>query len=144
MPLLRYEVGDLGAWVDEPCPCGVTLPCMSLQVGKSVDVIDTSEKRGISAHVFDYINLHLIKLDVRGIKQFFVEQTGPDNFDVAFVREQPFEPRSVDIFVERMRAYLGSAIVVQTRFVDEIPLTASGKRRYFKKRVAVDREASGS
>lgn len=144
MPLLRYEVGDMGAWVSEPCPCGVTLPCMSLQVGKSVDVIDTSEKRGVSAHVFDYINLHLMKLDVRGIKQFFVEQTGPDTFDVAFVREQPFEPRSVDIFVERMRAYLGSAIAVQTRFVEEIPLTASGKRRYFKKRIAVDREASGS
>ncbi len=144
MPLLRYEVGDLGAWDAEPCPCGVTLPCMSLQVGKSVDVIDTSEKRGVSAHVFDYINLHLIKLGVRGIKQFFVEQTGPDAFDVAFVREQAFEPRSVEIFVERMRAYLGNAIVVETRFVEEIPLSTSGKRRYFKKRAAVDREASGS
>jgi phenylacetate-CoA ligase len=144
MPLLRYEVGDAGAYVDDPCPCGVTLPCMSLQVGKSVDVIDTSEKCGVSAHVFDYINLHLVKLEIRGIKQFYVEQTSTDSFDVAFVREQPFDGRSVDIFVEKMREYLGNRVDVQTRFVDEIPLTPSGKRRYFKKRMGIDREASGS
>ena len=21
-PLIRYEIGDLGAWASEPCPCG--------------------------------------------------------------------------------------------------------------------------
>jgi phenylacetate-CoA ligase len=145
MPLIRYDIGDMGAFLgDAPCPCGVTLPRMSLQVGKSVDVIDTSTKRGVSAHVLDYINIHLMKMQVSGIKQFFVEQTGLDAFDVAFVKESAFDPRAVDIFVEKMREYLGPQINVRTRFVDDIPLNASGKRRYFKKREGLDREANGS
>jgi phenylacetate-CoA ligase len=145
MPLVRYDIGDMGSYPDDgPCPCGVTLPKMSLQVGKSVDVIDTSAKRGVSAHVLDYINIHLMKLNVSGIKQFFVEQTARDAFDVAFVKESRFDPRAVDIFVDKMREYLGPQIDVETRFVEDIPLNASGKRRYFKKREGLDREASGS
>lgn len=30
MPLLRYRIGDLGRWLAEPCPCGVTSPRFEL------------------------------------------------------------------------------------------------------------------
>lgn len=139
MPLIRYEVGDIGALFDEPCPCGIALPCMRLQSGKTADVIDTSTKRGVNAHVFDWINIALMKEDLRGIRQFLVAQTAPDAFDLYVVKETPFDPRSVDTFIAKMKDYLGEPIVVTPRFVPEIPLSRSGKRRYFERRFGEQR-----
>jgi phenylacetate-CoA ligase len=133
MPLIRYRVGDLGSFSSEQCACGVNLPVMTLQAGKAIDLITTSTRLAVSAHVLDYINLYLMKHGIRGIKQFFVEQTRPDAFVLSIVQETPFDERSVQVFVEKMRDYLGEHIEVETRFVEKIPLPPSGKRRYFKK-----------
>ena len=141
MPLLRYEVGDIGRLLGHPCPCGLPLPCMHLESGKSADVIDTSRKRGVNAHVFDWINIALMKEDVRGIRQFLVGQTGPDSFELSVVREARFDPRSVELFITKMRDYLGEQIEVSTTFVEELPLSRTGKRRYFEKRFGNDRAA---
>lgn len=139
MPLIRYEVGDMGRLVDEPCPCGVSLPCMVLESGKSADVIDTSTKRGVNAHVFDWINIALMKEDVRGIRQFLVGQTAADTFELAVVQEKPFDPKSVELFISKMKDYLGDQIVVTPKYVDELPLSKTGKRRYFERRFGTDR-----
>jgi phenylacetate-CoA ligase len=133
MPLIRYRVGDLGSFSSEKCACGVNLPVMTLQAGKAVDLISTSSRLAVSAHVLDYINLYLMKHGIRGIKQFFVEQTSRDAFVLSIVQETPFDERSVQVFVGKMRDYLGERIEVDTRFVESIPLQPSGKRRYFKK-----------
>jgi phenylacetate-CoA ligase len=147
MPLIRYEVGDIGRLLSEPCACGLSLPCMHLESGKSADVIDTSARRGVNAHVFDWINIALMKEDVRGIRQFLVGQSAEDTFELAVVRERPFDPRSVELFIAKMRDYLGEQIDVTTVFVDELPLSRTGKRRYFEKRFGASRgggvEAAG-
>lgn len=33
-PLIRYENGDRGRWLTEPCPCGRTLPCIDTVKGR--------------------------------------------------------------------------------------------------------------
>ncbi|MBV9948517.1 MAG: hypothetical protein JOZ69_16830, partial [Myxococcales bacterium] len=136
MPLVRYRVGDLGSYTDEPCPCGSPLPVMNLEVGKTVDLISTSTKQGVSAHVLDYINLYLMKEGIRGVRQFLVEQTSPDRFHLSVVRDRVFEPRSVEVFVLKMKEYLGDCISVDVSFVESIPLQPTGKRRYFIRRSA--------
>jgi len=133
MPLIRYRVGDLGSFSSDKCPCGINLPVMTLQAGKAVDLITTSARSAISAHLLDYINLYLMKHGIRGIKQFFVEQTSRDAFVLSIVQDTPFDERSVQVFVEKMKGYLGEHIEVNTKFVESIPLQPSGKRRYFKK-----------
>ena len=139
MPLIRYKVGDLGTWSNEQCDCGSSLPVMTLQVGKSVDLVNTSFRSGVSAHVLDYINLFLMREGVRGIKQFYVEQQKLDEFELRIVRDEVFEPRSVAVFVAKMKEYFGEGIVVKTSFVDRIPLESTGKRRYFKRTFTADR-----
>ena len=133
MPFIRYRVGDRGSFRIGQCRCGITLPMMNLTVGKAVDIVSTSSHKGVSAHVFDYINLALIRRNQRGVRQFFVEQTGLDAFTLDIVKERPFEQASVNAFVDMMRERLGAQISVQIRFVEDIPISASGKRRYFKK-----------
>jgi len=136
MPLVRYDVGDLGSYSDEPCPCGSPLPVMNLEVGKAVDLISTSTKTRVSAHLLDYINLHLMKHAIAGVRQFLVEQTATDSFVLSIVKDKVFEPRCVDVFVAKMKEYLGEQIAVEVRFVDDIALLPTGKRRYFIKRFA--------
>ena len=133
MPLIRYRIGDLGAYLPGSCTCGLTLPLMRLTIGKAIDLISTSTRKDVSAHVLDYINLYLMKHCIRGIKQFFVEQIGPDNFILTVVRETPFDERSVPTFIEKMRENLGESITVQSQFADFIAQEPTGKRRYFKR-----------
>ncbi len=142
MPLIRYEVGDTGRLLPDPCACGSPLPCMHLESGKSADVIDTSTHRGVNAHVFDWINIALMKDNCRGIRQFLVLQIAADTFELCVIREEPFDPRSVETFISKMRDYLGAQIAVSTRFMGELPLSHSGKRRYFEKRFGMARASN--
>ncbi len=144
MPLIRFAVGDMGSYSAEQCPCGVTLPVMNLTIGKTADVINTSTRSGVQASILDYINIHLMKLGIRGVKQFMVVQTGLDTFRVSFVKETPFEERAVEVFLEKMREYLGATIEISVDFVDRIPLQKTGKRRYFLKAFGEEREAQNS
>jgi len=108
-------------------------PTMTLIAGKAVDLISTSEKQAVSAHFLDYVNIYLMKHGIRGVKQFLVEQTAKDSFRLTLVKEAVFDDRAPVVFAEKMREYLGQGISVETCYVDDIPLQASGKRRYFKK-----------
>jgi phenylacetate-CoA ligase len=139
MPLIRYRVGDLGSYSWKDCPCGVTLRAMNLEVGKVADRITTSSRSLVSPYSLDYINKHLLREGVRGIRQFLVEQVGRDDFVLHVVREEPFDPRCVEIFTEKMRDYLGESIRTKVRFTDAIPVSRSGKRRWF-----LDSTKSGS
>jgi hypothetical protein len=105
---------------------------MDLKIGKSVELIRTSSHADVSAHVLDYINIHLMKDGIRGIRQFFVEQTGVDTFRLDYIREEPFDGESVLTFQRKMREHLGSQIEIDTQEVQSIPLLPSGKRRYFR------------
>lgn len=135
MPLVRYRVGDLGSWRAEPCACGVTLKTMNLEVGKVADLISTSSKKLVSPYSLDYISKHLLRQGIRGIRQFLVEQTGVDDFVLHIVKEEPFDPKCVTFFTEKMKEYLGDSIRTEVRFTGEIPVSASGKRRWFQKSI---------
>jgi phenylacetate-CoA ligase len=39
MPLIRYQVGDMGAFTDATCPCGRHLPLLRNVVGRSFDMV---------------------------------------------------------------------------------------------------------
>ena len=36
-PMIRYENGDRGRWLDEACPCGRTLPCIDSVKGRETE-----------------------------------------------------------------------------------------------------------
>jgi hypothetical protein len=108
---------------------------MNLEVGKVADRITTSSKKLVSPYSLDYINKHLLRQGIRGIRQFLVEQVGTDDFVLHIVKESPFDPRCVTVFTEKMRDYLGDSIRTEVRFADHIPVSPSGKRRWFQKSI---------
>lgn len=131
MPLIRYRLGDLGSYRNDTCACGVTLKTMNLEVGKVADLVTTSTKHRVSPYALDQINKFLLRQGIHGIRQFLVEQTALDDFILHVVREEPFDERSTSTFVDKMRGYFGESIRVEVRFVDSIPISKSGKRRWF-------------
>ena len=132
MPLIRYRVGDAGAYSDDKCPCGLTLPLMNLTIGKSIELITTSTAAGVSAHILDYANLLLLRKQIPGLRQFFIEQTDLDRFRLDYVSDGAPARPALASFIATMREHLGEQIAVECRSVSEIPAPASGKRRYFK------------
>lgn len=132
-PLVRYRTGDLGRKIEGVCECGRPFPLFHLEAGKAVDLISTSWVANVSAHVLDYINLKLMNENIPGIAQFFLEQISRDGFTLSIVRDEPFYERSVEVFLQELRSYLGAKIDVDVIFVEQIPMTVGGKRRYFGK-----------
>ena len=47
-PLIRYEVGDTGRWLDKTCPCGRTLPIIDRVKGRTTDMIRLPSGRILS------------------------------------------------------------------------------------------------
>ncbi len=131
MPLIRYRLGDYGTLLSEPCACGITLPRMNLLVGKTADRVTTSSRTLVSSYVVDHIAKHLTRNGIRGIRQFLVEQTGKDDFVLHVVKDDPFDPRSVEIFKEKMTEYFGESIQTKVSYEKDVPVSASGKRRWF-------------
>lgn len=51
-PLIRYEIGDSGRFLKEPCPCGRTLPLIDNVKGRTTDIIRLPSGRILSG---DYL-----------------------------------------------------------------------------------------
>jgi phenylacetate-CoA ligase len=133
MPLIRYEVGDIGSYSSKICSCGVILPVMNLEVGKLVNQITTSTKKAVSSYVLDYIAKHITREKMPGIRLFQVLQTGLDDFVLKIVRSEEYSDQTINFFIQKMREYLGKQIQVQVEFVSEIQVSKSGKRSWFHK-----------
>jgi phenylacetate-CoA ligase len=70
--------------------------------------------------------------DVKGVRQFrFIQET--ENTYTLELNGDPFK-MDVDDILGRIRPYFGENATITPVFVDEIPVLASGKRRYVENR----------
>lgn len=133
MPFIRYLNGDLmhARPADQRCACGRGLSLLGPVEGRRLDMLTTPDGGFIPGEFFP----HLIK-DVAGIEAFQVRQTHADQLVVLMVRHG--EMPEADLV--RMRAAIakvvGADMEVEFRFVGEIPLTPSGKRRVAVREIA--------
>jgi phenylacetate-CoA ligase len=138
LPLIRYQLDDIGFFPDGDCPCKRGLSLMGLRVGKITDTFVTKSGKIFSSELFDYINLELLKNDISGIRQFRVTRVGVEHFKVEIVKGWPFLGESVEFFLRKMREFCGQEIKVEVYFVDGIPVENNGKLRYFKDELSKD------
>lgn len=126
MPFVRYLNGDLGRSSNrrEPCACGRSLPLLGAVEGRRLDVLTSPDGRIIPGEFFP----HLMK-DQPAIEGFQVRQTHEDRLMILLVGENG---RSEGV-QQRLRSSIeqqtGPQMRVDFDWVDEIPLTPSGKRR---------------
>jgi phenylacetate-CoA ligase len=124
MPMIRYELGDLGRLQDGQCSCGSPFPLLALDVCRKNDLIVTPAGRNLyPAYFVRLLDGH------DGIEQFQFEQTGPGDMVLRLCARQEV----VDLVGQKVRSRLqqdlGGDIHVQVERVVSIPRSRSGKHR---------------
>jgi phenylacetate-CoA ligase len=121
MPLVRYEVGDVGSIREGPaaCACGRTLPVLESLEGRIDDVVTTADGRRIGR--LDPV----FKADLK-IREAQIVQETPDRIRVRIVKGEGFGEGDARALVERLEERVGK-IAVTLDYVEAIPRSANGK-----------------
>lgn len=139
MPLIRYEVGDLGILGEDgpACGCGRSLPELKEVTGRLDDVLITPDGRRIGR--LDTV----FKADMR-IREAQVIQEAPDEVRVHVVPADGFGPSDAESVRRRLQDRLGPGIRISVHEVDGIPRTSAGKFRAVISRVGGSGSEAGS
>lgn len=122
MPLIRYRLGDRGAFAPaSTCACGRTLPQLASIEGRTDDVLYTREGRPIG-RLDPVFKANLPVLEAQ------IVQDRLDRVRVLYVPGPGFSASAGRSLVDRLQARMGDVEVV-LEAVDQVPRTARGKFR---------------
>jgi len=121
--LLNFRTGDVASWIPGPCPCGRTLPQMSLPLGRVDEVVELPD----GSHVHP-IAMHDVCLGHPGIVRYQVRQVAPAGFRISLVMAPDADREGAKKYVfGRFRERFGPALSAEVRFVEELERTSGGK-----------------
>jgi len=116
MPLIRYDIGDVGIPSSHMCSCGRGLPMMEILKGKLMDFILTTDGKLLSPHIFKRI---LMETD--GIELFKLVQLNKDKIKILIVKNERYLLNQASNNISSLlKQLLGQDISVEIEFVDEI------------------------
>ncbi len=124
MPMIRYEIGDLGRLQDGHCSCGSPFPLMALDVCRKNDLVVTPGGRKIYPSYF----VHLLD-GHGGIEQFQFVQTGPGSIILRLRVAREVAGNIEQALQSRIRTDLGADMILRVERVAAIPRSRSGKHR---------------
>jgi phenylacetate-CoA ligase len=124
MPFVRYANGDVATRSAGRCACGRGLPLLTRVDGRVLDAIRTPAGHVLPGEFFP----HMLK-DVAGLQRFQLVQRRLDRLDLSIVRGAGFDDASMDYIRREVNKVLGDSVQLDCHFVDDIPLTRSGKLR---------------
>jgi len=119
-PLIRFRLGDVAMWDDQPCPCGRQMPVIKEVVGRIEDVVIGSDGRQM-------VRFHGVFVNQPHIREGQVIQDALDLVRVKVVPSGNFGQEDVDDIIHRVQHRLGVSVKVIVELVDEIPRTKAGK-----------------
>lgn len=126
MPMLRYQVGDVGVLADRRCPCGRGLPLLERLEGREADYVVTPAGELISGiSLTENFALH-----VPGVAQLQIVQETVRRFRFRVVRGPDFGPASLRRLAGLVAERFGPGIEYECEYVSQIPRGPSGKYRF--------------
>jgi len=126
MPLIRYQVGDLGSpSALTSCPCGRNLPMMSSLFGRNTDIIQTPSGNRLIVHFFTGVLEHFTD-----VESFQVIQDELESITVLIVPTQPALPGLSQAIIKALKDRGAADLEIKVEFVDQIPLQKTGKNRF--------------
>ncbi len=127
MPLIRYELGDVGTLTRAPCACGRSLLVLQELLGRQQDALRNEAGDKLSATFFAGRFR-----DLRHIGQVQLVQTDAQSVEILYDGNADLAAPELKAMADEIRARLGGQMQVRTARVEKIPLTASGKRLLIK------------
>ncbi len=131
MPFIRYRIGDIGRLSEEVCPCGNELPVLAELLGRTTATFRT--KAGTLIHG-GYFTQQFYNL--AGVSQFQLIQETLEQCTLKLVINTEWEAATEYYIVQKIRDALGGDVTVAVAFVEDIPVSASGKRAFTISKVA--------
>jgi phenylacetate-CoA ligase len=119
-PFIRYRLGDMAKWDDEPCPCGRQMPVIKEVVGRIEDVVIGIDGRRM-------VRFHGIFVDQPHVREGQIIQESLQQIRARVVPSEGFGDEDADDIIARIRQRLGPEVNVAVEIVKEIPRTPAGK-----------------
>lgn len=123
-PMIRYLNNDNG----KPCltyeACSVPFSRMDQVSGRQSDIITLPD--GGTLSVPSFFGSMLLK-KVKGIVKYQIEKDKPDHLQIKFVTTPEFQEEEILKIKDAMETYLAERIKWDIVFVDDIPLSKTGK-----------------
>jgi phenylacetate-CoA ligase len=125
MPFIRYVNGDLAATAaDGVCPCGRTLRKLARVEGRRMDTLRDANGDAVPGMLF----ASLLQLDAGALRAFQVVQKVSGEVELKIVKGRDWHEDRFTAATRRLRGYF-KGLSFRVTFCDEIPASASGKRR---------------
>lgn len=124
-PLIRYRIGDLGSFAEEPCSCGRPYRLLKKVEGRVFDLVVGTNGNRIPGN---YFTLYFRKLP--GINKFQVQQTKDLKVKVLLVTTEEYNQEIQQKLIAGLKEKLGHDTFIELEQVEEIAPTASGKHRW--------------
>jgi len=133
MPLLRYRIGDLGAWATGTCPCGRGLPRLERVAGRVTDFLVGCDGRLVSGvYLATYVVAQRPSL---GQVQIHQDRAGAVTYRIKPGRDF-HRIRDLEYLRTTTRQYLGEEAVIDSEVVEDLPAEPSGKFLFSRSTVA--------
>lgn len=137
MPLIRYEVGDSGELLADPCPCGRGLPLMRPTLGRCVDYFVLTDGTTITPYDLTCAIEHL-----RGLARYQIIQRSSTLVEVLVQPGHGYEPSVGTAIRSALQAVL-HGLIPEVRLVDRLAPEPSGKFRIVRSELGVAMAADG-
>ena len=131
MPLIRYRIGDMGAWAEGACSCGCSWPLLAKVTGRVSDTFVIRHGDAIHGEYFTHLFYH-----EDWVQKFQVVQESVDRIVIKTVpRENGVDcerqyQEEMQAITRDIRSAMGASCEVEFQFEDDIAPTDSGKYRY--------------
>jgi phenylacetate-CoA ligase len=132
MPLIRYRVGDRAAPTSELCACGRPFPMLKAVYGRVIERLVNAQ--GDSVDPIFFIHIIGVMANEGRVRRFQVVQKAASWLIVNLVLEKDVNRNNIApelaVITEKVRLVMGSECQIDYHFVDDIPLTTTGKYGY--------------
>jgi phenylacetate-CoA ligase len=126
MPLIRYEIGDVGRWSDKgPCKCGRGLPLLAEVQGRTTDFLTLKDGRKISGP-----SLTLVVADMPDVQQVQFVQKDVDAIVLRVVPGRGYGESTRAELRKRLDLYLQGLAIMDIEETQNIQSETSGKYRF--------------
>lgn len=121
-PFIRYRLGDMACWDDEPCPCRRAMPVLKEVTGRIEDAVIGADGRQM-------VRFHGIFVEQPNVREGQIIQETLSRIRVKVVPTNGFALADTQEIIQRVRQRLGSHVEVVVEMVESIPRTKAGKFR---------------
>jgi phenylacetate-CoA ligase len=134
MPLIRYQIGDVGKPLYKSCKCGRGLPLIGEINGRILDFIITPKGKMVS---LGGVNAYVIA-KISGIQQIQFIQDQRDKLKIMVIKGPAFNQNSIETLKRKLFQFMDEKLDIDVEYTDQIPPEASGKFRFCKSSISDD------